>query len=67
MQNQIIELEKDQNIFSIRKDGICLGYIESKDGKLVTSGQIGENEYNSLVDLMRSLQGMDISVDNFYW
>ena len=67
MQNQIIELEKDQNIFSIRKDGICLGYIESKDGKLVTSGQIGENEYTSLVELMRSLQGMDISVDNFYW
>lgn len=60
------ELEKDQNIFSIRKNNEVLGYIESKDGKLVTSGIIGENEYDSLIDLIHSLQGFDIAIDNFY-
>lgn len=63
----LIELQKDQNIFSIRKDGEVLGYIESKEGQLVTSGTIGENTYNSLIDLIRGLQGFDISIDNFYW
>lgn len=61
------ELEKDQNIFSIRKNGECLGYIESKEGKIITSGYIGENEYDSLIDLIRALQGFDINIDNFYY
>jgi len=60
------ELQKDQNIFSIRKDGQVLGYIDSKDGKIVTSGQIGENTYDSLTDLIKGLYGFDIAIDNFY-
>lgn len=60
------ELLKDQNIFSIRKNKEVLGYIESKDGKLVTEGIIGENTYDSLIDLIRGLQGFDIAIDNFY-
>ena len=60
------ELEKDQNIFSIRKNGEVLGYVESKDGKLVTSGMIGENTYDSLVAFIMGLQGHDIAIDNFY-
>jgi len=61
------ELQKDQFIFSIRKDGEVLGYVESKDGKLVTTGQIGENTYESLTDFIRGLQGHDIAIDNFYY
>jgi hypothetical protein len=60
------ELEKDQFIFSIRKNGQVLGYIESKDGKLVTEGIIGENTYDSLEDFIRGLQGFNISIDEFY-
>ena len=44
----MIDFNKDQNLFSIRKNGECLGYIETKDGKLVTSGVIGDNTYNNL-------------------
>jgi len=66
MQN-LIELQKNQPIFSIRKDGEILGYIESQDGELVTSGTIGENKYNSLIELVKGLQGFGISIDNFYW
>lgn len=60
-------LQKDQNIFSIRKDGEVLGYIESKNGYLVTTGSIGENTYESFVDLIKGLQGHGIAIDNFYW
>lgn len=61
------ELLKDQFIFSIRKNGEVLGYVESKDGKLVTEGIIGENTYDSLEGFIRGLQGHGISIDNFYW
>lgn len=60
------ELEKDQNIFSIRKNGEVLGYISSKDGKFVTEGIIGNNEYETLTDLIKGLYGFDIEIDNFY-
>jgi hypothetical protein len=60
------ELEKDQPIFSIRKNGEVLGYIESKNGKFVTEGIIGENEYETLTDLIRGLYGYGIEIDNFY-
>jgi len=53
------ELEKDQNLFSIRKNGEVLGYIESKNGKFV-------NEYETLTDLIKGLQGFGIAIDNFY-
>lgn len=60
------ELERDQNLFSIRKNGEVLGYIESKNGKFVTEGVIGENEYETLTDLIKGLQGFGIAIDNFY-
>ena len=63
----MIELAKDQFIFSIRKNNEVLGYIESKNGHIVTTGIIGENEYESLVELIKGLQGFEISIDNFYW
>jgi hypothetical protein len=60
------ELEKDQNIFSIIKNGEVLGYIESKNGKFITEGVIGENEYETLTELIRGLYGFGIEIDNFY-
>lgn len=44
-----------------------MGFVESINGKIVTSGYIGENEYDSIVELIKGLQGFDIHIDNFYW
>lgn len=62
-----LDLSYNQTLLSIRKDGECLGYIEAKDGKIVTSGSIGENTYDNFVELIKGLQGFGIHVDNFYW
>jgi hypothetical protein len=62
-----LDLTKDQNLFSIRKNGEVLGYIEIKDSKIVTEGIIGENTYNNFVELIKGLQGFGIEIDNFYW
>ena len=59
-------MKADINIFSIRKNGECLGYIEYKDNKIVTSGQIGENTYENWEELIKGLWGFDIHIDNFY-
>ncbi len=61
-----INFNIDQPLFSIRKDGEVLGYIEAKDSKLVTEGIIGENTYDNFVDLIKGLYGFGISIDNFY-
>ena len=63
----LINFEIDQHLFSIRKDGVVLGHIETENGKLVTSGAIGDNVYNNFVELIKGLQGFDIHIDNFYW
>jgi hypothetical protein len=62
-----LNLTRDQFLFSIRKNGEVLGYIEIKDSKIVTEGLIGENTYNNFVELIKGLQGFDIEIDNFYW
>jgi hypothetical protein len=62
-----IDWNYNQNLFSIRKEGEVLGYIEAKNGKIVTSGTIGENTYENFVDLIKGLQGFNIAIDNFYW
>lgn len=64
---QKLNLEKDQNLMSIRKNGECLGYIEIEDGKIVTNGIIGENTYENFVELIKGLQGFGIEIDNFYF
>ena len=61
----------EEVLFSIRKDGECLGYIsQNKDiySKVtyITEGFIGENTYESLQDLIYGLQGFNIAIDNFY-
>ena len=62
------ELKRNPVLLSIRKNGECLGYIETDDQlNLVTSGQIGENIYPNFVELIKGLQGFDIHIDNFFW
>ena len=61
-----LDLNIDQNLMSIRKDGNVLGYIRSKDRKIVTEGEIGENTYDNFVELIRCLWGHDIHIDNFF-
>lgn len=62
------ELKANSFIFSIRKNGEVLGYIETdNDCNLITSGEIGENTYPDFIELIKGLQGFDIHIDNFYW
>ena len=37
------------------------------DGKITTSGIIGDNQYDNFVELIKGLQGFDIKIDEFYW
>lgn len=63
-----LDLTKDQPLMSIRKNGKeVLGYIEIQDGKLTTTGFIGNNTYNNFVELICGLQGFDIKIDDFYF
>jgi len=58
-------MANDQDLMSIRSNGELLGYIEMVDGKITTSGIIGENTYDNFVDLIRGLQGFNIKIDDF--
>lgn len=62
-----IDMNKNQPLMSIRKDGEVLGYVGTKEGKIVTTGYIGENTYDNFVALIFGLQGFGISIDNFYF
>lgn len=62
-----IDFSRDQHLMSIRSNGKELGHIEMEDGKIVTSGLIGDNEYNNFVQLIKGLQGFDIKIDDFRW
>ena len=57
---------KDQHLLSIRVHGQKMGDIEVVDGKITTSGLIGENTYDNFVELIQGLQGHGIAIDNFY-
>lgn len=61
-----LDLSKNQVLLSIRRGGE-VAYVETKDGKLVTDGFVGENTYDNFVELIKGLQGFDIKIDNFYW
>lgn len=63
---KILDLSKDQILMSILSDS-RVAYIEIKDGKIVTNGFVGENEYENFVELIKGLQGFDIKIDQFYW
>ena len=61
-----IDLNYNQVLFSIRKDGE-IAYIEEKDGMIETSGFVGDNKYYNFVELIKGLQGFNIKLDDFYW
>lgn len=67
MSDKKLDMSKDQHLMSIRKNGECLGHIEIEDGKIVTSGFIGNNTFDNFVDLIRGLQGFDIHIDDFFF
>ena len=67
MKDKKLDMSMDQHLMSIRKMGVAIGYVEIKDGKIVTSGLIGENEYDNFVELIHGLQGHDIKIDDFYF
>lgn len=56
----------EQNITNIiiRQQGQYIGEIKiNDDNTFVTKGQIGYNNYNNFIDLLQSLQGHDINID----
>jgi len=64
----MLDMTRDQHLMSIRINSIeCIGHIEISNGKITTSGDIGENSYDNFVDLIRGLQGRGIKVDDFYF
>ena len=63
-----LDLYYNQNLITIIKDKENLGYISAEDGFFVTSGVIGKNnKYSNFIDLLKSLQGLDIHLDNLYF
>jgi len=64
---EIIDMNKNQHLMSIRSNGQEMGHIEAEDGRIVTSGLIGNNTYNNFVELIRGLQGFDLKIDDFFF
>ena len=62
-----LDLQKDQYLMSIRQNGERIGNIEIVNGKITTTGIIGDNQYDNFVELIKGLQGFDIKIDEFYW
>ena len=62
-----LDLQRDQHLMSIRQNGERIGNIEIVDGKITTTGIIGDNQYDNFVELIKGLQGFDIKIDEFYW
>ena len=62
-----LDLQRDQHLMSIRQNGERIGDIEIVDGKITTTGIIGDNQYDNFVELIKGLQGFDIKIDEFYW
>ena len=62
-----LDLQRDQHLLSIRQNGERIGDIEIVEGKITTTGIIGDNQYDNFVELIKGLQGFDIKIDDFYW
>ena len=62
-----LALLRDQHLMSIRQNGEKIGDIEIVDGKITTTGIIGDNQYDNFVELIKGLQGFNIKIDEFYW
>lgn len=64
---ETLDLTINQHLMSIRSNAQEMGHIEIEDGKIVTTGLIGENSYDNFVELIRGLQGHGIKVDDFFF
>ena len=62
-----LDLQRDQHLLSIRQNGERIGDIEIVEGKITTTGIIGDSQYDNFVELIKGLQGFDIKIDEFYW
>lgn len=62
-----LDLQRDQHLMSIRKQGEDFGHVEIVDGKITTDGYIGYHQYDNFVELIKGLQGFDIKIDDFYF
>jgi len=62
-----VDLQRDQHLMSIRQNGERIGDVEIVDGKITTTGIIGDNQYDNFVELIKGLQGFNIKIDEFYW
>ena len=62
-----LDLQRDQHLMSIRQNGERIGDIEILEGKISTTGIIGDNQYDNFVELIKGLQGFNIQIDEFYW
>ena len=62
-----LDMSKDQHLMSIRQNGERIGDVEIEDGKITTSGFIGDNTYENFVELIKGLQGHGISIDDFFF
>ena len=62
-----LDLLRDRHLMSIIKNHKRIGDIAIVDGKITTSGIIGDNQYDNFVELIKGLQGFDIKIDEFYW
>ena len=66
-ESEKLDLQKDPPLMSIRQNGERIGNIEILDGKLTTTGFIGDyNQYDNFVELIKGLQGFNIKIDEFY-
>lgn len=67
MKVEAINFDLNQHLMSIMSNGQEMGDIEIKDGKIITSGIIGENTYDDFVELIKGLQGFNIKIDDFFF
>lgn len=67
MKTNKLDLQRDQHLMSIRQNGERIGDIEIVDGKIATTGIIGDNQYDNFDELIKGLQGFNIKIDDFFW
>lgn len=62
-----LDLQKNQHLMTIIQNGKEICDIEIVDGKISTSGIVGNNQYDNFVELIQGLQGFNIKIDEFFW
>lgn len=62
-----LDLQKNQHLMTIIQYGKKICDIEIVDGKITTSGIVGNNQYDNFVELIQGLQGFNIKIDEFFW